>query len=182
LKKTLPSTLLLITAALMWLTLDPGDPVLELATTENNKRLQTYLDDSDYWSYDAQGVRTTRLETLHARRYSDDPAIYLDTIRMKGGDKQGRRWQLSAGSGELIPSSNQLNLADNVELKQADGHSKLTTDYLSVDTQAQLATTDAAVTLIHESSITKARGLRIDLPAGTAELLGDVETIYEARP
>ena len=166
----------------MWLTLDPGDPVLELATTENNKRLQTYLDDSDYWSYDAQGVRTTRLETLHARRYSDDPAIYLDTIRMKGGDKQGRRWQLSAGSGELIPSSDQLNLADNVELKQADGHSKLTTDYLSVDTQAQLATTDAAVTLIHESSITRARGLRIDLPAGTAELLGDVETIYEARP
>ena len=180
-KKTLPSTLLLIIAALLWLTLDPGDPMLELAASDNNRRLQTYLDGSDYWTYNAQGVRDQRLVTLHARRYNDHPTIYLETIRMEGDDHQGRSWQLSADSGELTPEINQLNLSDNVELSQTNGSSKLFTHNLIIDTHKQVARTEVAVTLIHESSITKAQGLTINIPAGTAELLSDVETIYEVQ-
>lgn len=165
----------------MWLTLDPGDPILELTASDNNRRLQSYLDGSDYRTYNAQGVRDQRLVTRHARRYNDDPTIYLEAIRMEGDDQQGRSWQLSAGSGELTPDSNQLNLSDEVELRQADGSSKLFTDHLLIDTLKQVARTEVAVTLIHESSITKAQGLTINIPAGTAELLSDVETIYEMQ-
>ena len=165
----------------MWLTLDPGDPMLELAASDNNRRLQTYLDGSDYWTYNAKGMRDQRLATLHARRYNDHPTVYLETIRMEGDDQQGRSWQLSADSGELTPQINQLNLSDNVELSQANGSSKLFTEHLIIDTLKQVARTEVAVTLIHESSITKARGLTINIPAGTAELLRDVETIYEMQ-
>ena len=165
----------------MWLTLDPADPMLKLAVSDTNRRLQTYLDDSDYWTYDSQGVRNQRLMTLHARRYNDRSTIYLESIRMEGDDHEGRSWQLSAGSGELAPDTNQLTLLDNVEVTQGNGLSKLITDHLEIDTQKKVANTQAAVTLIHESSITRAQGLSINLPEGTAELLSDVETIYEMQ-
>ncbi len=166
---------------MVWLTLDPVDPVLELTPTDDNRHLQTYLDDGEYWMYDSEGVRKQRLTTSHARRYTDHPTIYLDTLHLDGNDQQGHHWQLSAGAGELLPGSNQLKLRHNVELLQADRRSRLVTDNLVVDTEKQTASTEAPVTITFQSSITTAQGLNVNLPAGTGELLKDVETIYDVQ-
>lgn len=179
---TLSSAVLVVALAILWLTVGQGEslPIPTLTTTTPTQQItQSYLEQAERWSYDANGYRDQRVKLDSAVSYTDSPTTFLTGLTFEGPDKNGRYWRVEAGAGLLKQNGQELQLRDGVKIRESLGEGVLTTPRLRILPKQNKAINRAPVTLKLRDSVTNAHGLEVDLNSGVAKLLRDVETIYE---
>jgi len=176
---TLSSLTLIVTLVILWLTVGKGEPVPVMTLPQDIRLTQSYLEQGEYWSYDASGQREQSVAVASAIQYTDDPTTFMTELRLEGPDNEGRYWIASAGSGRLQPSGNELQLTGDVQIRESSGEGVLNTPQLRILLDKKRASTLAPVRLEVRNSVTTARGLSLNMDTGSARLLHDVETVYE---
>lgn len=102
------------------------------------------------------------------------------------GNAPGERWDARSASAWIGPDNDEVRLEGGVEMlgpPSADARQvRFSTDHLSVFTESERASTDAAVTVTQGRSILQATGLDVDMQARTYELLADVDATFYPDP
>ena len=94
--------------------------------------------------------------------------------------KSSQGWLIQADTAQIEPSSNEFTLSGNVVMTSTkDFGSALKTEQLHYLQQQQRAQTDKEVTISGDQYRLAGQGMRIDLEAGTMQLLANTRGRYE---
>ena len=128
---------------------------------------------------DSEGNLYDQLKTPLSAHYPLSDSISLSTPLFNLFLKNNESWELSAQYGRLKENNNQLQLWDNVILKQKKAantaHSTLTTSTLNIDLKEKTAETSAPVTITQANQQIHAIGLHADFTTKTIQLLSQVK-------
>lgn len=145
--------------------------------------------DPGYGASDARLVQTgadgQALYTLNAAQISQQPdqsTVQLQKVQMGFRAANGDRWTAHAERGELGQDTGIVQLDGGVEvagvLPGTQDQAQITTEHLSFDTRAQVATTPAPVTLTVSGHELHGRGLVAQLKEGRVQLESAVHGSY----
>jgi LPS export ABC transporter protein LptC len=181
-KLTLSTLLAIAVLAVLWLTLGQGEQLPTIPLRSEESITENYMSEVHIVEFSESGSMETDSHVDLAKKYTQDPKIYLGAIRALSLEDSAERWLLNAGSGIYSPHARELWLRDGVELKQVGSQSLLQTPRMRVLIDQERAINDAVVSLKIDDSLTTARGIEINLNSGTARLLSNVKTLYKNRP
>jgi LPS export ABC transporter protein LptC len=181
-KLTLSTLLAIAVLAVLWLTLGQGEQLPTIPLRSEESITENYMSEVHIVEFSESGSMETDSHVDLAKKYTQDPKIYLGAIRALSLEDSDERWLLNAGSGIYSPHARELWLRDGVELKQVGSQSLLQTPRMRVLIDQERAINDAVVSLKIDDSLTTARGIEINLNSGTARLLSNVKTLYKNRP
>lgn len=103
--------------------------------------------------------------------------VYLTTIMR---DDQPERWQVTANKGSFYDDQ-RLILENNVQIQSLTEDNfiqTVETEYLVIDTQRQLISSNQPVLITGRHIVVQGQGLQVDLNAQQLELTKHVKTIY----
>lgn len=150
------------------------DSGLADGTARSPQQTGYYLRDSTVTEYGVDGK--VRLE-LAVRSATEDPArqvVDLESVALDYFALQGQQWRLTAERGQITPGSEVVELEGDVVMMGERGSlpepAVVRTERMTLDTEAQLAVTDAPVTLGFGAYAIAATGMRADLKAETLRL------------
>ena len=181
-KLTLSTLLAIAVLAVLWLTLGQGEQLPTIPLRSEESITENYMSEVHIVEFSESGSMETDSHVDLAKKYTQDPKIYLGAIRTLSLEDSDERWLLNAGSGIYSPHARELWLRDGVELKQVGSQSLLQTPRMRVLIDQERAINVAVVSLKIDDSLTTARGIEINLNSGTARLLSNVKTLYKNRP
>lgn len=178
-KLTLSTLLTIAVLVALWLTVGQGEPIPSLTQEKNDNVLKLYVSDFSQWTFDNSGILTDTVHITASHQYTQDPRVYLSTIRAIHSDESDGPWTLAASKGVYRPHTREVWLQGGVKIESLrEGNNWLETPRLKVLKKENRAFNDANVKLSVANSITTGRGLTIDLNSKVAQILGNVETIY----
>jgi LPS export ABC transporter protein LptC len=148
------------------------------ATHSSDQLVEVEIDELVITRYDDSGQRLETSEANHAVRFEGETKTQLSQLDVSRVDKYGHRWTMSAPRGFSEIVDNNL-LLDGGVMIQRDGDLTLKTDSILVDTVAQIASSSDRTRLSSERADTVASGFHLNLNEGTAELVGQVSSIYQ---
>jgi LPS export ABC transporter protein LptC len=138
------------------------------------KQTGYYLRDSTITEFGVDGKPRLQLG-VHAA--TEDPArqvVGLESVALDYFALPGQRWRLTAERGQIATGSETVELEGNVimtgERQALPEPAIIRTEHMTLDTRAELASTDAPVTLGLGVYALSATGLRADLKAETLRL------------
>lgn len=168
--------LLLAAGAASWWWLGEQRAVAPVADTPRHP--ESYFRELDVIRHGEDGKPEMRLEAAYAESFEDETWIHLRDLRAHGMDKAG--WLLIAGRGRMSEDGVLLEVRDNVQLlrMENDSEMQLRTDALDVNTETEIATTAAAVTITHGSGEISGRGLWVSLADDRLRIESEVEARY----
>ena len=132
------------------------------------------LNDPGYSAQQARLVQTGAdgrpVYTLDAARIQQQPdrgVVELQQVRLGFRDVEGNQWTARAQRGELAQGSGVVQLNGDVHvdgtLPGTGEPTQITSEHLSVDTNAQVVTTQTPVTIVMSGRELQARGLVANL-------------------
>lgn len=145
--------------------------------------------DPGYAALDAHLVQTGAdgqpLYSLNAARITQQPdadSVLLTQVQMGFRATSGEQWTARADHGELGQDSGVVELDGNVHvaglLPGTQDEAEISTEHLSFDTRAQVATTPDPVTLTVSGQELHARGMLARLKEGRVQLESAVHGSY----
>lgn len=151
----------------------------DIAATRSTDRLvEVEIDELVITRYDDGGQRLETSEAKHTVRFEGETKTQLSQLDVRRVDKHGHHWTMSAPRGFSEMLDNNLLLNGGVMI-QRDGDLTLNTDSILVDTVAQIASSSNRTRLSSERTETVASGFHLNLYEGTAELVGQVSSVYQ---
>jgi len=112
----------------------------------------------------------------------DSANIHLQQVRMGFRDATGHEWTGRADAGMATQDTGQIELSGNVRvsgmLPGSPDEANISTESLSVDTHAQVVTTNEPVTLTMSGGTVKAKGLSVNVNTGVVQLKSSVHGTY----
>lgn len=134
--------------------------------------------------YDEHGELAHQIAAEEMTHYSPIGLTELMTPTYILQLNQGKDiWQVTAEQGSFY-ADNSLVLERNIKmtsLTAAEFIERIETSYLTIDTEADVVTTEQPVLIIGPDFTARGEGLRADLRAQTVEMIKHVETIYTGR-
>jgi lipopolysaccharide export system protein LptC len=125
------------------------------------------------------------LAASRMEHYPDDDSTYLTEPRLTSPYRDRPPIHMSADDGEVSHNGKEILLRDHVTIVRDaapnNGELKVTTSFLRVVPDDEIAETDRTVTVTGDRSVTTAKGLRFDAGARVLKLLAQVRTDYEPR-
>ncbi|MDQ7050647.1 MAG: LPS export ABC transporter periplasmic protein LptC [Enterobacterales bacterium] len=134
--------------------------------------LETDKQDSDYYMkgvvihlYDKDGRQLSQLKSVKLAhfKHQDQSLLEAPVIRLNQAD--GSLWQLQAEKGKIIKHKHQIELIDQVAVKeilQQQVSTQIDTQYLLIDLENTTATTDDPITISHQYYQTRSIGMDMD--------------------
>lgn len=150
------------------------------AVTETPRHPDSYFRDLDLTGHDVNGRPDMHVTATYAEHFEDEPWIHLHDLRARSAE-DGPVWQLTAERGRMTDDGVTLETWGNVVLVRGDADDtpmQLHTERLTVNTETELAVTDAAVRITHGTGEISGRGLRVSLADDRMEIESDVEARY----
>jgi len=148
--------------------------------------LETDKQDSDYYMkgvvihlYDKDGQQLSQLKSVKLAhfKHQDQSLLEAPVIRLNQAD--GSLWQLQADKGKIIKHKNQIELIDQVvvkEILQQKISTQIDTQYLLIDLEKTTATTDDPITISHQYYQTRSIGMDVDFKQNIINLNHEVVT------
>lgn len=125
------------------------------------------------------------LSASQMQHFPDDDSTSLTAPRLTSPFRDRPPIHISADTGEVTRNGNEIFLHDHVTIVRdasaSAGEMTITTSYLRVIPDDDLADTDRPVTVTGGGGITTATGLKFDGDAGVLKLLSQVRTDYVPR-
>ncbi|HEX6929076.1 MAG TPA: LPS export ABC transporter periplasmic protein LptC [Gammaproteobacteria bacterium] len=141
----------------------------------------SYFRDLDIVRHDVDGNPEMRVTAEYAEHYEDETWVRLRELEARGlGMKPG--WQLTANHGRLSDDGVRLHVSGDVVLTRSNPGEvpmRLHTDELSVNTETEIAVTEAPVRITQGDNILSGRGLWVSLADDHLRIESDVEARYE---
>jgi len=123
------------------------------------------LHDPGYSAVQAQLIYT--LDAAQIQQRPDRELVELQQVRLGFRDAEGNQWTARAARGELEQGSNVVRLDGDVHvdgtLPGTGEPTHITSEHLAFDTNAQIVTTQAPVTIVMSGRELQARGLVANL-------------------
>lgn len=123
-----------------------------------------------------------RLQAETIRQQPNDLTVTLEDLALQYAGEDGTLWNASADRGVVPQSGDRIDLAGDVVLTgMLDGTevpARIETERLAFDTRAEVATTDAPVTITWAGERITSRGLRADLQSQRLRLESEVHGSY----
>jgi LPS export ABC transporter protein LptC len=170
--------LALVALVAVVLKLTGDDSALSGYVARPSEQTGYYLRDATVTEYGIDGK--TRIEVA-VRRATEDPlrkVIDLESVAVDYFPATDQRWHLTSQRGHMTEGSRIVELQGDVTMTGARSSlpdpAIVRTERLTLDTSAQLARTDAPVTLGFGPYAIAARGMRADLKAETLKLESEV--------
>jgi LPS export ABC transporter protein LptC len=127
------------------------------------------------------GVDGRPIYTLDADQIQQRPdrgLVELQQVRLGFRDTEGNQWTARAARGELAQGSGVVQLAGDVHvsgtLPGSGEPTEITSEHLAFDTNAQVVTTQAPVTIVMSGRELQARGLVANLKERRVHLESEV--------
>jgi LPS export ABC transporter protein LptC len=109
------------------------------------------------------GLPVYTLDAAHIQQQPNRGLIELQQVRLGFRDASGNQWTARAARGELAQGSGVVQLNGDVHvaglLPGTDEAAEITSEHLTVDTNAQVVTTQAPVRIVMSGRELEARGL-----------------------
>ncbi len=172
-------TLLLVALLAFSLWRSPSLENIALPTDTPDEGIDAYMKNFSMKSMGTDGdiALTLSAESLEHDRASDYSRLKRPDIQLL--DKQ-HQWRITASQGRIDQNRQQLSLEQQVVIEQIDQPDpvRITTDQLSIDLDAQIASTDQLVQLQTGDFALESNGLILDNQIGRLTLLTDVRGRY----
>lgn len=137
-----------------------------------------YLRDATVSEFDRDGALRYELTAARAIEDPDRDLVLLESVAIDYRRRPDQTWRVTAARGELRRGAAIVELEGDVELtgrgERLPRPAVLRSPRLSLDTEAEVASTDAPVELDFGRHALRARGLRADLKAETLRLESSV--------
>jgi len=143
-----------------------------------------YLDEAQLITTGADGAISYRLRAASAQQDLASGNIALDAVELRYDPESAAAWQLRADHGTVPADDRIIWLSgDVVAISSHDQElpTAIRTDYLELDSEAYIASTDREVLIERPGGTIRARGLRFHLRDDRLELLAEVQGYFE-RP
>ncbi|WP_164880779.1 LPS export ABC transporter periplasmic protein LptC [Aestuariirhabdus litorea] len=143
-----------------------------------------YLTNARLVRFNQQGELDHRMHAQEVNHYPLDDTTIIRQPRMVLYREQGER-HISASNGKLLPGSKDLELWDEVLIvaRARDGseQGRLDTDFITLYSGQELASTSRPVIITTPQSVTRAVGLNAHLDQNRVQLLSNVRGTYEVQ-
>ncbi|WP_426416088.1 LPS export ABC transporter periplasmic protein LptC [Aestuariirhabdus sp. LZHN29] len=143
-----------------------------------------YMQNAQLTRYNEHGALDHRLNAVEVNHYPHNDTTMISEPRMTLLKADGER-HISARSGKLLPGSEDLELWDDVVMRvlAQDGseRGRLDTDFITLYSGQELASTNRPVTITTPSGVTRAVGMKANLNQDQVQLLSNVRGTYEAQ-
>jgi lipopolysaccharide export system protein LptC len=140
-----------------------------------------YVNDATLTGTDDAGRILYRLSAATVVQTPADGSISLQSVAMNYDPAGQAPWTLHADTGRIPPGGKMIELSGNVvaATREADSPAAtIRTDYLELDPDTEVATTDREVVIDYAGSTVHATGLRAMLRQDRLQLLSDVTGRY----
>ena len=145
-----------------------------------------YVRDSTLTGTGADGRILYRITTRAARQNLDDGTISMQDVALSYAPAAQIPWDMRATRGQILPDSNIIQLSGDVLVTSMAtaatnrGQSPLTirTDYLELDPDTYIATTNRRVVMERSRDTLHARGMRVYLKQDRLQLDAEVRGIF----
>lgn len=185
------ATAIVILLALIGLSITDEKKISSPLTTTNtntSSQADTVIENAQLDAFDENGkkIRTLlgkKISSFDADKRSliESPHLYFT---QRGSDKKPPTpWEVTADNATVYQTSNIIDLYGNATLfsdATPKGPTRITSDYLHINTEAKLAHTDKAVTIQVRNSVTQAVGMWADMGRDQLKLPSRVKEIHEA--
>lgn len=177
----------LVAAALVWLLLRTEQPVAptDREDLRGPDKPDGFVVNATYRSFDPQGRLSSRISSSRGEQFKQDDRVTMESPRGLLLERETRApWRLTADHGEYYVDREHLTLTRNVRIRHETrerGDSLLKTEKLTVDNRRRIVHTDAPVTIINESSLTRATGMKGWIDERVLELENQVDGYYYNR-
>lgn len=173
---------LLLLAATYWL----NQQVQPLATKPDASKRHDpdyIVDNLSTTTLDEKGVPHFTMTAQQMRHYPDDDSTDMVEPRLTSLYADRPPVHVSAKRGEVSSKGEQVFLHDNVKVvRDADAERSrmvLTTSYLHVLPDSDLADTDRPVHIVDDSNVVDAVGMKLNNRTGVIQLLAHVSSTHE---
>lgn len=144
-----------------------------------------FIENATYRSFDTEGRLSLRMNSTRGEQFHDENRVTMESPRGTLFESESRApWHIAARRGEYHLQKEQMELNSNVRVRHESarqGETLLKTQSLSLDNQERIVQTDAAVTILNESSVTRATGMKGWMDKRVVELENDVDGHYFNR-
>lgn len=179
-KLTLSTLIAIAVLAVLWWTVGQGEQLPSIARDNKESVIKVYVSGFSQWSFDSDGSPNDEVRIAQLHQHTQDPRIYFSDILATQSDTNRVPLQLTANKGEYRPNAREFWLHNGVKIEQKnDSKNLLETPQLRILRKENRAVNDAPVKLTLDQSTTTGRGLTVDLESRVAEILSNVETIYD---
>jgi len=151
--------------------------------------LESEKQDSDYYMkgvvihlYDSNGQQLSQMKSVKLAHFKHQDQSLLESPIIRLNQSDGSFWQLQAEKGKIIKDKNQIEMMQQVQLKeinQQQVNTQINTQRLLIDLENSTATTNDAIIISHQYSQTKSIGMDLDFKKNIINLNHKVVT--EAR-
>ncbi|MBW3566587.1 MAG: LPS export ABC transporter periplasmic protein LptC [Proteobacteria bacterium] len=152
----------------------------EIAIDDQPRHPDSYFRNLDVVRHGIDGKGEMRVNAEYAEHFENDAWVHLRAIDATGL-ADGPDWRLRANEGRLSDDGVQLEARGDVVLSRPGENTagmQLRTDTLSVNTDAQIATTKDSVLITQGGSEISGRGMWASLADDYLRLESDVEAYY----
>ena len=174
------SVLAAIAGTVIYLTQFSESGKLSLAERFDPKPdVDSYLENIEGLKYRPDGSVAYRWQARSAERMTLNGEVVLHSPNYIGNIGAQRPWTAQANNGRLSRDGQQLDLSDNVVVKDLIREAEIRTEALKIDLQRSLVSTDQALSLNLRNGTTQSVGMTADLANERIELLDQVKGHYE---
>ena len=176
--------LLLLLAATHWLN-QQVQPLPEKPDSSKRHDPDFVVSRFSATTLDERGKQRFLLSAQKLVHYPDDDSTHMDEPRLTSLSADTPPVYTSAKLGELSSKGDEVFLRDNVKIVRAASATQsemvVTTAYLHVIPDRDLADTDHPVTMVDAHNIVHAVGMRFDNKARVVKLLAQVRSQHETK-
>lgn len=151
----------------------------EKAAAVTQRHPDSYFIDLDVLRHDPSGAPELRLDAEYAEHFEDEPWIHLRNFEAVSLAEDSD-WQLRAEQGRISDDGVNLDAEGNVTITRSgeEAGMALHTEQLSVNTETEIAETDAHVVISRGSSNISGRGMWASLADDRVQLKSEVKAHY----
>ncbi|MDH4285078.1 MAG: LPS export ABC transporter periplasmic protein LptC [Gallionellaceae bacterium] len=173
--------LLLILAAAYWLN-QQVQPLPDSSSSEKRHDPDFIIDKFTATTYDEQGTPRFLMTAQKMTHYPDNDSTHLEEPRLTSFFPERPAVYATAKRGEVSSKGEEVFLHDDVRVVRAatprQGEMVLTTSYLHVVPERDVADTNQPVTMTESLSVVHSVGMRLDHKIRTVQLLSQVKGYY----
>ena len=168
-----------------WMPIEQA-PVTTLVTAPEKRHIADFfLMDFDLTTMNAAGYPRYYLQAAWMQHYSDDDTSQLTDPSLTVYRPDSAPWQVRADQALVAAGGESVLLRDDVKVRRMATDSRdtleLTTSALRVIPDKEYAETDQPVTVVADSGVTRATGMRADLKRQRLQLLANVRGDYAGQ-
>jgi LPS export ABC transporter protein LptC len=130
---------------------------------------------------DGQPMYTVMANVIHQQ--PDSQQVTLDGVRLQFRDPKAQVWHGSSDRGLIVNDAARVEMLGDVNLwgvlPGSDQAAHITTDWLQVNTQSQVVSTQAPVALDWNGQHVRARGMTVRLKSSQIRLQSDVHGRFQ---